>query len=235
MESNLRGRLRNTPLPLGHGLLPLFEAVVNAIHSVDERDPRGRVGRIDIDVLRSLQTSLEIDSGRSTRGSPPLESITGFRVTDNGVGFNEANMTSFRTLDTDHKANLGCRGVGRLLWLKAFDRVKVTSCFRDRDNVAKRRIFKFDADHGVNGENLSETAETSPSTSVELEGFHQAYRDRTPKTGRTIAQSLLEHCLWYFVRRVEHHESVSRMSRTKSTSMSCTSNTCFLPRRHSLS
>src|SRR5512146_3192459 len=36
-------------------------------------------------------------------------------------------MKSFETLNTDYQANLGCRGVGRLLWLKAFDKVSVGS------------------------------------------------------------------------------------------------------------
>ena len=37
MDSNLRGRLRNTSLPKSNALLPLYEAVVNSIHAIDER------------------------------------------------------------------------------------------------------------------------------------------------------------------------------------------------------
>jgi len=36
MKTNLSGRLRNTSLPASHGLMPLFEAVVNSIHSIEE-------------------------------------------------------------------------------------------------------------------------------------------------------------------------------------------------------
>lgn len=36
IHTNLHGRLRNTPLSRNHGLLPLFEAVVNSIHSIEE-------------------------------------------------------------------------------------------------------------------------------------------------------------------------------------------------------
>ena len=36
METNLQGRLRNTSLPYNQGLLPLFEAVINSIHSIEE-------------------------------------------------------------------------------------------------------------------------------------------------------------------------------------------------------
>ena len=33
LQTNLKGRLRNTSLPKSHGLMPVFEAVVNSIHS----------------------------------------------------------------------------------------------------------------------------------------------------------------------------------------------------------
>jgi hypothetical protein len=201
MESYLQGRLRNTPLPLGHGLLPLFEAVVNSIHSIEERgNLNGGSGKIGIEVLRSAQTSLALDTAKAKRGVVPLENILGFRITDDGVGFNDANMNSFRTLDTAYKASLGCRGVGRLLWLKAFERVKVVSCFRDEKQQMYCRSFAFTSDYGVKDEVVEADDKSSLGTSIELVGFAMAYRDRSAKSGRTIAQSLLEHCLWYFVR-----------------------------------
>lgn len=200
MESYLQGRLRNTPLPLGHGLLPLFEAVVNSIHSIEERGNSGDAGKIKIEVVRSPQTSLALDTAKAKRGAPPLEHIVGFKITDDGVGFNDANMNSFSTLDSAYKANLGGRGVGRLLWLKAFSRVKVVSYFRGDDRQMRCRSFTFTSDRGVFEEEVQPGTDANIETCVELEGFSKAYRDRTAKSGRTIAQSLLEHCLWYFVR-----------------------------------
>ena len=50
MESNLKGRLRNTNLPKSNALLPLFEAVVNSIHSIDERIEKQK----DIDMLSAF-------------------------------------------------------------------------------------------------------------------------------------------------------------------------------------
>jgi hypothetical protein len=44
------------------------------------------------------------------------------------------------------------------------------------------------------------TAETELRTRVHLEGFMKHYRDASPKTAPTIANCVLEHCLWYFVR-----------------------------------
>lgn len=46
LQTNLKGRLRNTSLPKSHGLMPVFEAVVNSIHSIEEMDnaSEGKIG-----------------------------------------------------------------------------------------------------------------------------------------------------------------------------------------------
>jgi hypothetical protein len=43
-----------------------------------------------------------------------MKPIVGFTIKEDGVGFTAQNMSSFETLDSGHKADLGCRGVGRL-------------------------------------------------------------------------------------------------------------------------
>src|SRR5690606_6792942 len=52
-------------------------------------------------------------------------------------------------LDSDLKAAMGGRGVGRLLWLKAFDRASVDSVYIDGDGRKRRRRFTFTARQGV--------------------------------------------------------------------------------------
>ncbi|MFG6892109.1 ATP-binding protein [Burkholderia pseudomallei] len=201
MNTYLRGRLRNTPLPRSHGLLPLFEAVVNSIQGIAALHEDPSLGEITIEIVRLPQASLNFDGNKSKRGVPPTEPITGFRVIDNGIGFDAKNLESFETLDSDYKASEGCRGVGRLLWLKAFDRVRISSDFMDADSAFKRRTFTFNATHGVDNVELAVLPEaTGRKTSVHLDGFKQIYRDRSPKSARTIANALFEHCLWYFVR-----------------------------------
>jgi hypothetical protein len=127
MDTNLPGRLRNTPLQYVHGLLTLFEAVVNSIHSIDEAGIPTLRGKIVIEILRSEQAEFSFNNTEKKRGPETQKEIIGFKVTDNGIGFNDDNMDSFRTLDSDYKADKGCRGVGRLMWLKAFNKVNVTS------------------------------------------------------------------------------------------------------------
>ncbi|MGI4858839.1 MAG: hypothetical protein ACRYHA_18325 [Janthinobacterium lividum] len=81
MHTSLSGRLRNTRLPLSHGLLPLFEAVVNSIQGIAALGSGRASGEITVDIVRLPQVSLDLgDGGRAPRGAPPLEPITGFKV-----------------------------------------------------------------------------------------------------------------------------------------------------------
>lgn len=107
LQTNLRGRVRNTPLPKAHGLMPVFEAVVNSIHAIEDSE-NSSCGKIFLQIDRETQGSLNVDS----KSSP---NIIGFTIRDNGCGFNEVNFKSFKTLDTEHKIAKGCRGVGRLM------------------------------------------------------------------------------------------------------------------------
>ena len=200
MPANLGGRLRNTPLPLTSGLLPLFEAVVNSIHALEEADVSTSAGRIAVTILRKeKQESLDLGDS-SKKGPDALEDIIGFRIQDNGIGFTDENMVSFRTLDSEHKVQKGCRGIGRLLWLKAFKQVRVESVYRTKEAL-RLRTFLFTSVGGVASEQDQLAPEGSAvGTSVHLDGFSSKYRDYARKTPKAIADSIFEHCLWYFIR-----------------------------------
>ncbi|MCB3543135.1 ATP-binding protein, partial [Klebsiella pneumoniae] len=193
LQTNLKGRLRNTSLPKSHGLMPVFEAVVNSIHSIEEKG-NSDTGKVVLRINRATQESLDFDA----KSLPP---ILGFTITDNGCGFNETNFKSFETLDSDHKIDKGCRGVGRLMWLKVFDFVEVESHFFDVDGELKKRVFRFDDKSGVHGENIQIATEQQPGTLIKLIGFDDSYRKQVPTKGLSIANQLLEHVLWYFVRQ----------------------------------
>ena len=193
LYTNLEGRLRNTSLPKSHGLMPVFEAIVNSIHSIEEKGNLSSDGKIILTINRLNQEQLEL-------GKKPTEKITGFSIEDNGCGFNDGNFKSFETLDSDHKIAKGCRGVGRLMWLKAFDHVDVVSHFKQNQNTFKKRTFAFNNKLGVSGNDISPSDEIKSGTTISLVGFHKAYSGAVPKKAEAIANQLLEHCLWYFVR-----------------------------------
>lgn len=193
LQTNLKGRLRNTSLPKSHGLMPVFEAVVNSIHSIEEKGNSDN-GKVVLRINRTTQESLDFDA----KSLPP---ILGFTITDNGCGFNETNFKSFETLDSDHKIDKGCRGVGRLMWLKVFDLVEVESHFVDDDGLLKERVFRFNDKSGVHGTKVGAASEQQPGTQITLVGFDGSYRKQVPTKGLIIANQLLEHVLWYFVRQ----------------------------------
>lgn len=200
IPSSLEGRLRNTHLRKTDAMVPLFEAVVNSIQAledfpaVNDFEPT-----IKIVVRRIPQPKLGFEEDKT--GRAPQEKITGFEIIDNGVGFDDSNFKSFKTLDSGHKYSKGCKGIGRLAWLKAFEYVDVTSTFKDSSGVLKTRCFKCDGRRWVYDESLVD-AEVGAKceTSVSLCKFKDPFVEYMPKIGETIAERILEHCLWYYLR-----------------------------------
>lgn len=188
---NLAGRVRNLSLPASsvNALIPLFEAVSNALHAVEARfDTRAReAGAIEVEVRR-----LNDDADGP---------IVGFTVRDNGIGLTEANWDSFRTSDSPHKLSRGGKGVGRLSWLKAFGDCQVTSRF-DEGGLVLERSFSFSlrAANPIQGHALRQVVPgIEPGTEVRLAPFHTPFEAHCPKKAATIAAKLVGHFLEYFV------------------------------------
>lgn len=195
IQTNLKGRLRNTSLSFKHGLMPLFEAVVNSIQAIEDLGQNNQNAKIIIEVIRSPQNLLKF-----SEKSGMQKEIIGFKIIDNGVGFNEINMNSFEMLDSEHKAEKGCKGIGRLLWLKAFKKVEVESIYIF-NGEKKLRKFIFDAENGIVHLHHDVEKGNDLKTVVSLLNFDKKYSNDSPQTLALISKSLLEHCLWYFVRK----------------------------------
>jgi hypothetical protein len=191
MNAHLPGRLSNSSLSFSHGLYPVFESVVNSIHAIEEGGGRGA---ITVTINRaSDQPDME------GTGALSYARIDGFTIVDTGVGFTAKNFASFETMDSRAKATLGGKGVGRLLWLLAFDRARIASVF---DEAGKRwkRTFDFEPTiDGIVNHALAEVEDEERSTRVELVGLFPRYADRIPKQAQVIARRIVDHCLAYFV------------------------------------
>lgn len=200
LDSELQGRLRNTQLPYHSAMIPLYEAVVNSIQSIEERcgvqNPDFRNHSIDVIVHRTKQKPL-------ISGSVSIQPIEGFEVSDTGIGFTDDNWNSFNRLDSLHKIKKGCRGIGRLMWLKAFSKVEVQSTFWVAElKHCVTRNFNFDVAYNKDQVDDPIKAGDAPGTIVKLHGFDAKYAShpKTPKSLEGIATGLLEHILWYYVR-----------------------------------
>lgn len=194
MNIDLLGRIKNINLTTSTPLVPLFEAVINSIQSVEDTGEKPRDNYIRIKVLRDTsQIAMKMDD------SSVVYPIIGFIITDTGVGFNEENFISFQTSDSTYKSNIGGKGVGRLTWLKAFDSVKTESFYEDVIGL-KGRSFTFSEDNGVsNLPELKVTKESKRLTKVHLEDYKRTFANKTPKHLDIIADKIIEHCLSFFI------------------------------------
>lgn len=197
LNTNLVGRLRNTNLPKTQVLFPVFEAVVNSIHSIDERIIKSK----DIDIAESYIKVKIVRQPQSSMDTALLPEIIGFEIIDNGIGFNDENFASFELLDSDYKVKYGCKGIGRLLWLKAFKSVSVCSTFSQSEEI-KARNFKFNIRNDIH-DNTGVVGDSGDKieTTVKLNSIIKEYQTYMPKKASIIARNLLEHCLWYFIRK----------------------------------
>lgn len=191
-SSNLRGRVRNFTLPQNRPLVPLYEAIVNSINAIDERVAKNGTikGRVEIEVLRDR--TFFADSDRDT--------VRGFCIRDNGIGFDEKNMASFMEADSEYKMAIGGKGVGRFSWLKAFSSVQIVSTYKE-NNIFMTRKFDFSLKQ-VDIEDVLEEAPNNVEyhTEVKLVDYNKKYKNEVPKQLKTIAIRIIQHCLVYFLR-----------------------------------
>ncbi len=190
-SSNLRGKVRNFSLPPNRPLVPLYEAIVNSINAIDERKTKqgSFEGKIEIKVIRDRTLLDENDT----------TTLRGFRVSDNGIGFDEENMASFMEADSEHKLEIGGKGVGRFAWLKAFSSVHINSTFKDGDAFVTRE-FDFSTDAREITDVLGDaTDKYDYQTVVELIDYKKEYEKTVPKSLDVIAIHIIQHCVVYFL------------------------------------
>jgi hypothetical protein len=128
-----------------------------------------------------------------------LGKICGFTVQDNGAGFHEESFRAFNTSDTTRKVADGGRGLGRFLWLKAFEEVAVSSTYHDMSTWYLREFCFAMVPEGVVDDTLNEATGPGFATTVALRRMKEPYVDSVPQTAKAIARRLLEHCLILFV------------------------------------
>lgn len=193
---NIAGQVGQIKLPTAKALWPLFETVINSIQSLEESNITEK--KIVIDALRLNYAQFKTDEQGNEIEEPAH--FEKFVVTDNGNGFNTINYKSFLEAYSQLKVKKGCKGIGRFLWLKAFEKVTIKSTYIE-DGYWHFRSFDFNIS-GVNPEYNDKIIEQDPEeqqTIVTLDGFKNPYRDYVPYSLESLAKKLIEHCLPYFI------------------------------------
>lgn len=186
LEFTLSGRLRNIVLaPSGPNcLVPLFEAITNSIHAIEDHFGPDNLARGHVEIAVERQG----------------DEIHSFRVDDNGEGLTPENYRSFITADSLRKVSRGGKGVGRLTWLKVFSTIAVDSYY-ERDGM-NRLSFTFVADDELPIRNkvVEKANEKAPiGTSVRMEGMHGSFQARRPRKKGAIANEIVRHFISYLV------------------------------------
>lgn len=204
MKTSLIKRIENFDFPHDNPILSCIEeAVSNSIQSIILSGKK--MGHINIQIEQTRDLSNEKDSESETSAKLfnklfnehfYVESIT---IEDNGIGFNDTNFSMFSTLDTTDKVQFGCKGIGRLLYLKVADEVEITSTYKDNGQTYKRK-FKFNRewdniDDFTNYQDFkSESIESEvESTKLTFIPIKAEYREET-----LYLDALKQHLITYF-------------------------------------
>ena len=140
----------------------IFEAIMNAIDA--------KTTKIDIKVHTS-----SLDEGNQ---KPYIDKM---EVIDNGEGFIQESIKSFEEYRSEYKKSLGCKGIGRFIYLKIFETIRIQS-----QNV--------EIDFSIKGVNSKQIDEHHQLTNICFANPKQnSYIDFD-----TIAQDIREHFLAYF-------------------------------------
>lgn len=189
LKPNLVKRIQRLPKPsnAGSALQPLFEAIMNAIHSCQLKHG------VNVEAFGKVVVTVSVDRRKATVLAT---------VEDNGFGLDAKNWEAFTTTDTDNKIQFGGKGVGRLLWLDCFQEINVSSQFNEAGQIFKRSFdFVLAVDEQIQNESLM------PIEGQVETGFHvrfanlkdNGYLNKFPGRGNFVFQHLTSHFLPIFI------------------------------------
>lgn len=185
---NIESRVNNIPLPNSKCICALLESIVNSIQSIEDAN----ISNGYIKIFAQRQECNQFSINKNINPSP-FESFT---IEDNGQGFSSKNYNSFFTADSTLKIKKGCRGIGRFLWLKTFEKATIESNFTENGQWYKRN-FDFTPQAIDPDNNISKSDFEQSKTKVTLLGFKKIYRDRCTRSLEILAFEIIEHCLIY--------------------------------------
>ncbi|MGS1021631.1 ATP-binding protein [Burkholderia glumae] len=192
MLTNIQGLVDRLDLAPSKGLMPLFEAVSNAMDAIEEKSGNAAGGNIRIRLLAADDLVAQADDDTLV--------IDGFEITDDGVGFTDANIASFGEAYTLSKVKVGGKGVGRFTFLKVFSRCSVESVF-EKKGRRYSRAFSFSIQRELDGADRTEATVRPVGTTLTLRGVADKYRAAWTADPETLAERVIAHFLIRFAAR----------------------------------
>lgn len=180
------GRVNNISLAPNakNTLYPLFEAVMNSIHAIEERFGKDQIskGLVEIIIVRDED-----------------EEYAGFQIRDNGVGFTKKNLESFQMMDSSKKLSIGGKGIGRLLWLKVAKKISISSEFQNGSSIEHIEFDFCIEDPLKNIKYANGSSIETVGATIKLHPYSREYAKVIPKKAVTIANRVLAHFISYFI------------------------------------
>jgi hypothetical protein len=192
MLANIKGLVDRLELSQAKAMMPLFEAISNAIDAIEEH----KNGFIN----HSIRIRLIASHDLAHQGGDELLIFDGFELTDDGVGFDDENLASFKEAHTLSKVKVGGKGVGRFTYLKVFSNVHIRSVFL-RKNETLLREFDFSIADELKGSDTVFQVSESCGTSILMSGMEAKFKGGWPHDPAIIAERILAHFLIRFAAR----------------------------------
>lgn len=192
MLANIKGLVDRLDLSQAKAMMPLFEAISNAIEAIEEH----RNGFSNHLVRIRLVATHDL----AYQGGDDVLMIDGVDITDDGVGFDDANLASFQEAHTLSKVKVGGKGVGRFTFLKVFASVQIRSVFQ-RQSETFLREFEFSIANELKGADDVRSATESRGTTLSMRGMDSKYKGGWPHDPAIIAERILAHFLIRFAAR----------------------------------
>jgi hypothetical protein len=193
MKTDVKGKINEKRLAYSNALLPLYEAIVNSIQSIEENNTL-KDGLIEINIIRSIQKNLEFSD------EDIIPQITDFIILDNGIGFTTDNYESFNHAHSTYKS--GGKGIGRFTWLRAFQKAEIESVYVE-DSIWYKRNFNFEqTKNGIENTRIEPIEKpTKKYTKVKLCNLKEEYQKWCNSKAEDIALKIIEHAFIYLLNK----------------------------------
>lgn len=192
VKTNIQGLVDRLELPHSKGMMPLFEAISNAIDAIEEHKDGFLNHTITVQLYGSNDMVRQAGDGTFI--------LDGFDIIDDGVGFTDKNIESFKEAHTLKKVSIGGKGVGRFTLLKVFSHVSIDSVFKD-GNQLYQRMFQFSINNDLEEDNTPAKKPVNGypiGTKVSVRGLNEGYRKGWPNDPNVIAERIISHFLIRF-------------------------------------
>jgi hypothetical protein len=192
MLANIKGLVDRLELSQAKAMMPLFEAISNAIDAIEEHG--------DGFANHAIQIRLVATHDLAHQGGDEVLVVDGFDIRDDGVGFGDDNLASFQEAHTLSKVKVGGKGVGRFTFLKVFSNVHIRSVFQ-RQSESLLREFDFSIADELKGADILTSTKEARGTTLSMRGMDAKFKGGWPHDPAIIAERILAHFLIRFAAR----------------------------------